>query len=96
VANRETADRWEKFYLFKISDSTVSFQSFINNRYVCVDSGVDSLNGAPPLSLIANRNTIGNWEKFTQINNSDGTVSFKSVISGRYVIANFKNCSINS
>ena len=41
---------------------------------------------APP-PLIANRAAVGLWETFARVNNSDGSVSFRAQVNGRYVVA---------
>jgi len=39
------------------------------------------------MPLIANRSTVGPWETFTLIHNSDRTVSLRAVANNRYVTA---------
>ena len=52
-----------------------------NDKVVCADN-----TGADP--LIANRESFGgDWEKYTLVNNSDGTVSLRSAANNKYVCA---------
>ncbi|MFF2093906.1 cellulase family glycosylhydrolase [Paenibacillus sp. NPDC058174] len=60
--------------------STSSIQALANNSYVSAENA-----GAG--SLVANRATVGGWEKFTVINNADGTISLLSAANNRYVTA---------
>jgi aryl-phospho-beta-D-glucosidase BglC (GH1 family) len=60
--------------------ATSSIQALANNQFVTAENA-----GASP--LVANRTTVGDWEKFTVINNSDGTVSFLSKANNNYVTA---------
>jgi endoglucanase len=60
--------------------ATSSIQALANNQFVTAENA-----GASP--LVASRTTVGDWEKFTVINNSDGTVSFLSKANNNYVTA---------
>ncbi|SDO76282.1 Aryl-phospho-beta-D-glucosidase BglC, GH1 family [Paenibacillus sp. yr247] len=60
--------------------ATSSIKALANNQFVTAENA-----GASP--LVANRTTVGDWEKFTVINNSDGTVSFLSKANNNYVTA---------
>jgi endoglucanase len=59
---------------------TSSIKAMANNSFVCAED-----TGASP--LVANRATVGGWEKFTVVNNSDGTISFLSSANNKYVTA---------
>ncbi|MFF2484512.1 cellulase family glycosylhydrolase [Paenibacillus sp. NPDC058071] len=60
--------------------ATSSLRAAANNSYVSAENA-----GAG--SLVANRTTVGGWEKFTIVNNADGTVSFLSAANNKYVTA---------
>lgn len=55
-------------------------RAMANNNIVCADNY-----GNNP--LVASRTSAGDWELFTIINNSDGTISFQSKVNGKYVCA---------
>jgi endoglucanase len=59
---------------------TSSIKSMANNNFVCAENA-----GLNP--LVANRTTVGGWEKFTIVNNSDGTISLLSAANNKYVTA---------
>jgi hypothetical protein len=66
----------------------ISLRARVNGRYVCAESG-----GTQP--LIANRDAVGQWEKFLMIRNADGSVSLKANVNGKYVAAeNVGNSSL--
>ncbi|MBM0225851.1 GH25 family lysozyme [Micromonospora sp. ATA51] len=58
----------------------VAFRARVNSRYVVAESA-----GAKP--LIANRTTIGLWEKFDMIDAGGGFVALRSRANGKYVVA---------
>ncbi|MEK8126770.1 cellulase family glycosylhydrolase [Paenibacillus filicis] len=60
--------------------STSSIQASANNRYVSAENTGNS-------PLVANRTTVGGWEKFTVVNNTDGTISLLSSANNKYVTA---------
>ena len=47
---------------------------------MCAENGGNS-------ALIANRAAVGLWETFARVTNSDGSVSFRAQVNGRYVVA---------
>lgn len=57
-----------------------SLKAGANGNYISADNY-----GNDP--LVANRTTVGDWEKFQVINNSDGTISLLSKINNKYVCA---------
>jgi aryl-phospho-beta-D-glucosidase BglC (GH1 family) len=73
---------WETFYITPQgnTDAWSSIQTMSNNDYVSATNA-----GSGP--LVGNRTTIGNWEKYQIISNSDGTISFLSKINNMYVCA---------
>jgi len=54
-----------------------------NGKYFCADEG-EKQTVRP---VVASREVASDWERFTIMGNSDGTVSLKSRINGRYVSA---------
>jgi arabinoxylan arabinofuranohydrolase len=62
------------------SPSYVSLKAKANDMYVAAENA-----GADP--LIANRTSVGSWEKFAIVNNGDGTVALLSFANNRYVSA---------
>jgi beta-glucosidase len=62
------------------ASSVISLRAHANNDIVTADNA-----GASP--LIANRTTVGLWESFDLINNSDGSVSFRAHANGDIVTA---------
>ena len=60
--------------------SAVSLRAHANGDIVTADNG-----GASP--LIANRTSVGNWETFDLIDNSDGSVSLRAHANGDIVTA---------
>lgn len=61
-----------------------SITSVYNNSYISADNYGDN-------PLIANRQSVGDWEKFQVIQNSDGTISLLSKINNKYVCADLNN-----
>ncbi len=98
-ADRDSVSGWESFYIYDVSgkqmtpadggsqgNSTIVsdgeyYLSDSQAKIVCAENyGNDS--------LVANRDSYGGaWETFTLVNNSDGTVSLKSSVNGKYVCA---------
>lgn len=71
----------EKINYADFSNSNCYITSLANSKVVCADN-----TGADPLA--ADRDSCsGAWETFAIVNNSDGTVSFKSVANNKYVCA---------
>jgi hypothetical protein len=58
----------------------VSLRAHANNEYVTADNA-----GASP--LIANRTTVGAWESFDLVNNTDGSISLRAHANNEYVTA---------
>ncbi|WP_435164092.1 cellulase family glycosylhydrolase [Paenibacillus glycanilyticus] len=61
-----------------------SLQAKANNLYVTAENTGDS-------PLVANRTSVGTWEKFIVVTNADGTVSFLSLANNKYVSADLNN-----
>jgi len=57
--DRQNAGDWESFTIQPNGDGTFSLRSHANNRIVCADGNID---GDHP--LFANRDNVGDWEKF--------------------------------
>ncbi|WP_256758803.1 DUF5703 domain-containing protein [Cohnella sp. WQ 127256] len=57
IANSSTIGTAQKFIWINNSDGTFSLQAVVNNQYVCAEN-------AGVAALIANRASIGPWEKF--------------------------------
>ncbi len=83
------AGAWEAFKIVRVGDiekpvvenGEYYISAIANGGVVCAENG-----GADP--LIANRSSCGGaWESVQLVNNSDGTVSFKSIANGKYVCA---------
>lgn len=85
------AGAWEAFRITPVSgsggsqvvlpDGNYYITAVANNKVVCADNYGNS-------PLIANRDSYaGAWEQFTIVNNSDGTVSFRSGANNKYVCA---------
>lgn len=71
----------EKANLGSLAADKYCFTSIANNKVVTADNS-----GNNP--LIANRDSYsGAWETFTLVNNSDGTVSFRSAANNQYLTA---------
>ncbi|MFD0671138.1 discoidin domain-containing protein [Cohnella sp. GCM10027633] len=60
IASATTIGAGQKFFWVDNSDGTFSLQAAVNSQYVCAEAS-----GASP--LIANRPSIGPWEKFQRI-----------------------------
>ncbi|MGA2600026.1 MAG: hypothetical protein ABSH09_23905 [Bryobacteraceae bacterium] len=79
-ADRTTAGAWEKFLLSQIPPGDmVSILSWLG-LFSAQNGGDDTGD------VFANRPKLGQWETWAILNNSDGTVSFKS-LNGRYLTA---------
>ncbi|MEK3865880.1 cellulase family glycosylhydrolase [Paenibacillus sp. FSL H7-0716] len=71
----------EKASLANLAAGKYCFTSIANNKVVTADNS-----GKNP--LVANRDSFsGAWETFTLVNNSDGTVSFRSAANNQYLTA---------
>jgi hypothetical protein len=64
----------------KPANGTFSIKAMANNNFVCADN-----TGSSP--LVANRTSVGGWEKFYVINNADGTISLLSDANNKFVSA---------
>ncbi|MFE4712239.1 glycoside hydrolase family 30 beta sandwich domain-containing protein [Paenibacillus sp. NPDC056722] len=60
--------------------STIALQSMANNLYVSADNA-----GASP--LIANRTTVGTWERFQVADAGGGWISLRALANNKYVTA---------
>jgi aryl-phospho-beta-D-glucosidase BglC (GH1 family) len=80
IANRTTAQGWEKFQIVNNSDGTISFLSMANGKYVTADISTTGGN-----KLIAQATTIQQWEKFKQVNLGNGTVAFQAMANNQFV-----------
>jgi hypothetical protein len=74
TANRWGVGDWEKVGLAMRSDGKVALKSVIGDRYVTPSGS----------SLIASKTTIGVWEEFTVVKNSNLTTSLRAA-DGRMV-----------
>jgi hypothetical protein len=70
----------EKYTVVDAGAGLVALKSATTGKYVCAENA-----GAAP--LVADRDTIGGWESFTQVHNPDGSTSFRSNANGLYVCA---------
>ena len=64
---------------FKTSKKIAFYSNFLNKYVAAENLGNEG--------LVANRDTPGSWEEFEQIDNGDGTVSFKATINNKYLTA---------
>ncbi|MBN1410134.1 MAG: hypothetical protein JW969_04765 [Spirochaetales bacterium] len=62
------------------TSGTIALRSRANNLYVCAEDGGAS-------SLIARSSSVGTWELFNLVTNSDGTISLQSQANNLYVCA---------
>jgi beta-glucosidase len=71
-------------YLFNVNwfrfTNIVAIRATINNQYVCADNY-----GNNP--LIANRTTIGQWEKYEKFGLGDGKIALKALANDQFVCA---------
>nr|AVA09716.1 putative effector protein [Heterodera avenae] len=58
IANKDWNQVWERFYQVDNADGTISLRANVNNKYVSADQHL------PNATLVANRGSIGPWEKF--------------------------------
>ena len=63
-----------------VADGSVSLRAHSDQDYVTAEGG-----GSAP--LIANRTTIGPWEKFDLVRNADGSISFRAHANNDIVTA---------
>lgn len=61
----------------------VTIRAAANGKYLCADDCGNPANRP----ILANRETASDWERFTVIENMDGSVSFKAKANGRYLSA---------
>jgi hypothetical protein len=69
----------DKFRIVTNADGSVSLRSKLNGKYVSADS--------EDRSLVANRDTIGPWEKFTKYADGVGPNPIVAGVNNRYVTA---------
>lgn len=60
---------------------SVFIQAYSNGKYLCADC----IEQAADRPIRANRSVASDWETFVAIENSDGTVSFKSKANGKFI-----------
>lgn len=78
---------WENYTAYYIPTSNgneIAIRSNANNNYVSAELGYTGNNYA---MLRARASAVGPWEKYYEIENSDGTFSLKSAANGNYVSA---------
>ncbi|GGY27455.1 poly(ethylene terephthalate) hydrolase family protein [Streptomyces djakartensis] len=75
-----TTTTWEAVLTSLPTGPTVSLRSRGNGQYVCAENA-----GADP--LVANRATVGDWERFDLVDLGDNNVALKARANGRYVCA---------
>jgi len=78
IANRNSADTWEKFNEISNFDGTISFRSGANGKYVCADLNQSA-------KLIARSTSIDTWEKFKKVKQSNGTIALLAMANKKYV-----------
>lgn len=66
------------------SPTYTGLKAMANDQYVAAENA-----GADP--LIANRSTVGTWERFSIVDNGDGTVALLSLANNLYVSADMNN-----
>lgn len=90
AANRSSiGGAWEAFVITQVeggNQSTLwrSIQAGANNRYVSADNYGNN-------QLVANRDSVGDWELFRVIENRDGTISLLAKANYKYVQADADN-----
>lgn len=86
-ANRGVAKDWEQFYVISnTSDNTISFKNYSDGNYVGVEPET--------CGLMASDSTIGAWNKFYAILNSDGSYWLKSAANNKCVTVNMNDDQI--
>lgn len=81
-ANSFEVSEWERMSIVPIGGGQVALRWAINNRFL----SAATTGGTPGTSpMIADRQMVGAWERFIQQNNGDGTISLKSVQTGKFV-----------
>ncbi|MEU8821186.1 lectin [Actinoplanes sp. NPDC048796] len=70
----------ERFLIEDAGNGSVALKSTTTGKYVCAENA-----GGSPLTV--NRDTVGDWERFTHVANPDGSASFRSTANGHYVCA---------
>jgi len=71
----------EQFRVYDQTAPNIALNSMVDHCNVCADN-------AGAAALIANRTSVGAWETYQWVNNSDGTVSLLAQANGKYVSAN--------
>ncbi|MCU4748835.1 MULTISPECIES: alpha/beta hydrolase [unclassified Streptomyces] len=72
--------RWESVLTPAESGPAVALRSAANGQYVCAENA-----GAE--ALIANRPTVGPWERFELVDAGGGSVALRALVNGQYVCA---------
>ena len=73
------------FDYFKFSGATNDNQGYLFLKSDSSNQYAQCKNGSSDTTIVASSNNRDEWEEFMVIKNSDGTVSFKSYISGKYI-----------
>jgi hypothetical protein len=81
-ANRDIAREWERLLIASVNNDPAA-----NRISILSHVGLFSALDGGGQSVYANRSKVEDWEKWTLINNSDGTVSFKSNDDRHYLCA---------
>lgn len=82
VAASNNRDEWEEFKVIKNSDGTVSFQSYISGKYICMVSEGAYLTASTSAINIGEKFII---EKFSDNEAESKQVAIKSVTNGKYL-----------
>ena len=75
-----TSSTTTQFEVVDAGSGLIGLKCISGNKYVAAENYGNS-------PLVADRNSIGGWEKFEWSNNSDGTISLKSTVNSKYVTA---------
>ena len=73
------------FDYFKFTKATNDDQGYFFLKSDSSNQYAMCKNGSSDTTIVASSNNRDEWEQFKIIKNSDGTVSFKSLISGKYI-----------
>lgn len=80
VADRDQANDWERFLLFRNWDGSISLRSLANGQFVTADLNANA-------KLIARGPGIQQWEKFTRVDMGNGSFGLKALANGKFVCA---------
>ena len=73
------------FDYFKFTKATNDDQGYLFLKSDSSNQYAKCKNGSSDTTIVASSDNRDEWEQFKIIKNSDGTVSFKSLISGKYI-----------